>query len=267
MRGKIAKVLSVTALTSSLLGISAVANAADMPVKAPPAPQPAPPPFSWTGFYIGGNLGAGWSDRTVTDTLFGVDVTNQGNGARFIGGGQVGVNYQISNVVFGVEADFDWAANNNNASGGTVIAGDTFQVTSNNTWITTLAGRVGYAADHFLFADHALFYVKGGGGWIGNNGFTITNVTTGASVTTSSNNTDSGWLVGGGGEWAFADNWSVRIEYDFLGLNDRTLAVPPAVPVIGGDVFTLHDRNVQMVTVGLNYRFNWINNSTLATRY
>jgi outer membrane immunogenic protein len=239
------------------------AGAADMPVKAPPAPAPAPPPFSWTGFYIGGNLGAGWSDRTVNDTLFGVDITDQGNGATFIGGGQVGANYQINNFVLGVEADFDWAANNNNTGNGAVIAGDTFRVTSNNTWITTLAGRVGYAADRFLF------YVKGGGGWVGNSGFTITNVTTGTSLTTSNSNTDGGWLVGGGAEWAFADNWSARIEYDFLGLNDRTLAVPLTVPVIGGDVFTLHDRDVQMVTAGLNYRFNWFNwnNNTVNTRY
>jgi outer membrane immunogenic protein len=232
------------------------AGAAELPLKAPPAPTP--PPFSWTGFYIGGNVGVGWSNRTVSDTLFGVDISNQGNGATFVGGGQVGANYQINNFVLGVEADFDWAGNNNNP-GGIVIAGNTFQVTSNNTWVTTLAGRVGYAADRFLF------YVKGGGGWIGNNGFTVTNITTGTSVTTSSSNSDSGWLVGGGAEWAFADNWSWRIEYDFLGLSDRTLAVAPTVPVIGGDVFTLHDRNVQMVTLGVNYRFNWTNN-TVNTR-
>ncbi len=248
---------------SMALMLPLAARAADLPVKAPPAPAPTPPPFSWTGFYIGGNVGAGWSDRTVSDTLFGLDITNQGNGATFIGGGQIGANYQINNFVLGVEADFDWAANNSNSGGGVVIAGDTFRVMSNNTWVTTLAGRVGYAADRFLF------YVKGGGGWIGNSGFTVTNVTTGASLTTSNSNNDSGWLVGGGAEWAFADNWSVRLEYDFLGLNDRTLTVPLAVPVIGGDVFTLHDRDVQMVTVGLNYRFNWFNwnNNTVNTRY
>jgi outer membrane immunogenic protein len=235
------------------------AGAAELPVKAPPAP--VPPPFSWTGFYIGGNVGAGWSERTVNDDLFGVDITNQGNGATLIGGGQVGFNYQISNVVLGVEADFDWASNNNNTGNGAVIAGDTFQVTSNNTWITTLAGRLGYAADRFLF------YVKGGGGWIGNSGFTVTNVTTNTSVITSGA-TDSGWLIGGGGEWAFNDNWSARIEYDYLGLNNRSLTVAPTVPVIGGDVFTLHDRNVQMVTVGVNYRLNWFfNNNTVNTRY
>jgi outer membrane immunogenic protein len=256
---KIAKALCASALTSSLLGIAVVANAAELspPVyKAPPVV--APPPFSWTGFYIGANVGAGWSQGTVTDSLFGVDV-NQNNEASFIGGGQVGANYQINNFVFGVEADFDWAPNHNN-SVGAVIAGDSFQVTSNDRWITTLAGRAGIAADRFLF------YVKGGGGWVGNSGFTVTNLTTGTSVVGSNSNTDSGWLVGGGVEWAFADNWSARAEYNFLGLNDRTLVVPATVPVIGGDIFTLHDRDVQTFTVGVNYRFNW-NNNTVSAGY
>jgi outer membrane immunogenic protein len=264
MVAKIAKGLCASVLTSSLLGISAVANAADMPVKAPPAPTP-PPIFSWTGFYIGGNLGAGWSDRTVTDTVFGVNIdNNNGNNARFIGGGQVGFNYQINNFVIGVEADFDAVANNDNNSSGVVIAGNTFRANANDTFLTTVAGRIGYAW------DRVLFYGKGGGGWISNSGFTVTNVTTGASFTSGSGNTNSGWLAGGGIEWAFADNWSARIEYDFLGLNDRTLTVPLGVPVIGGDVFTLHDRDIQMVTFGVNYRLNWFfnnANNAVATRY
>ena len=60
-----------------------------------------------------------------------------------------------------------------------------------------------------------LFYGKAGGGWVGNDDFTINNLTTGTSIT-ASNNTNSGWLVGAGIEWAFAPNWSVKIEYDYL---------------------------------------------------
>lgn len=259
MSRKIEGVLCASVLASSLLGMSVAADAADIraPVyKAPPVV--APPPFSWTGFYIGANVGAGWNQGTVTDSLFGASFTNDSN-AVFVGGGQIGINYQINNFVFGVEGDFDWPANNNNSGGGTVIRGDTFQVTSNNRWITTLAGRAGIAADRWLF------YFKGGGGWVGNSGFTVTNVTTGTSVTSSGGNSNSGWLLGGGVEWAFADNWSVRAEYDFLGLSNRSLAVPATVPVIGGDVLTLHDRDVQMLTVGINYRFNW--NNALAANY
>ena len=96
----------------------------------------------------------------MTDTVFGIDFTgNDGNRARFMGGGQVGINYQINNFVIGVEADFDGVANNDNNSGGRVIAGDTIRVNSNDTWIATVAGRIGYAW------DRVLFYGKGGGGW------------------------------------------------------------------------------------------------------
>ena len=113
--------LRATALTSLLLGTSLAANAADLP-PAPRAPVPympaAIPVFSWTGFYIGGNVGGGWSRGNVVDSVFGVNFNN-GNSASFLGGGQVGGNYQIGAFVIGAEADFDWFANNNNSGNGT----------------------------------------------------------------------------------------------------------------------------------------------------
>ena len=70
-----------------------------------------------------------------------------------------------------------------------------------------------------------LFYGKAGGGWVGSDDFTITNLTTGASIT-GSNNSNSGWLVGVGIEWAFLPNWSAKVEYNFLGLDDRRFIAP-----------------------------------------
>src|SRR5215472_14356534 len=103
---------------ATLILAPAAASAADlrMPVKAPPAPMP--PPFSWTGFYIGGNLGGAWFRNDVTDT-FGLNFDNGNNNGVFIGGGQVGFNYQVGNYaggnfVWGLEWDFDGASNNNN---------------------------------------------------------------------------------------------------------------------------------------------------------
>jgi outer membrane immunogenic protein len=105
--------------------------------------------------------------------------------------------------------------------------------------------------------DHVLLYGKGGGAWVGSNNFTVTNVATGASVTFNNNNTITGWTAGAGLEWAFANNWTARVEYDYVGLNDISLTVPAGFPVVAGDVFTTHNRNIQMVTVGINYLFNW----------
>jgi opacity protein-like surface antigen len=71
-----------------------------------------------------------------------------------------------------------------------------------------------------------LFYGKARGGWVGSDNHTITNTVTGASIGGFSNNTNSGWLVGAGIEWALASNWSVKIEYDYLGLNSQTFTAP-----------------------------------------
>ena len=116
------KRILVTALLSFVAGGAALA--ADLPPAAPPPPRapavyvPAPAPFSWTGFYIGGNLGGGFNHGTITDTfdLFSWGLNNK---TTFVGGGQVGANYQFNSFVVGVEGDFDWFADNNNSGGGT----------------------------------------------------------------------------------------------------------------------------------------------------
>jgi outer membrane immunogenic protein len=233
------------------LGASCPAFAADLPVKAPPVPVMAPV-FSWTGFYIGGNVGGAWQQGNVSDTLLGVTFTNSNNNGVFIGGGQVGFNYQISNFVWGIEFDADWAANNNNNGVGVITPVGLIQVSSNNRWVSTAAARFGVAF------DRVLLYGKAGGGWVGANNFTITNLTTGVQLTgLNNNNTTTGWLLGAGVEWAFAQNWTVKIEYDYLGLNSRSIVVPFNSPFLAGDVFTTGNRNVQMAKVGFNYLFNW----------
>ena len=135
-------------------------------------------------------------------------------------------------------------------------------MTGDNRWVSTLAARVGFAL------ENVLFYGKAGGGWVGANSFTLTDLTSGVSVTGSSNNTISGWLVGGGLEWAFADNWSANFEYDYLGLGGRRFTIPAGSPLLlVGDTFTTGNRNVQTAKVALNYRFNWGSSSAVTTRY
>jgi outer membrane immunogenic protein len=218
------------------------AGAADMRVKAPLAP-PAPPPFSWSGFYIGGEFGGAWADGSVTDSNFGLSASTSHSG--FIGGGDIGFNWQTSNIVFGVEADFDWTSLSATGNGVFIPTVGTLQGSANTDSIATLAGRLGVAT-----VNQMLFYVKGGGGWVRNNA-SITNLNTGASI--SASNTNSGWLLGGGLEWAFAPNWSTKLEYDYLRLNSWSFN---GVVLFPNDTFTVN-RNIQMLKVGLNYRFNW----------
>ena len=232
------------------LMIPVAAGAADMKVKAPAAPPP-PPPFSWNGFYIGGELGGAWSNGTVTDSLFGLSAST--SHAGWLAGGVVGYNYQTSNIVFGVEGDFDWTSISATGNGVLTPLG-LLQASAKTDWVSSLAGRIGIAA------DRALFYVKGGGAWVGNSA-SITNLTTGASA--SASNTNNGWLLGGGLEWAFASsNWSAKFEYDYI--NRRSWSWNSVL--LPGETFTAN-RNISEFKIGLNYRFGGNPVEPVVTRY
>jgi opacity protein-like surface antigen len=107
-------------------------------------------------------------------------------------------------------------------------------------WVATLAARLGWAADRWLF------YTKVGGGWTRINASVLTPA--GFTVATG-NATNSGWLVGAGVEYAFAPNWTAKLEYNYLGLSDKTFAttIPPFAVTVSPDV--------QLLKVGFNYKF------------
>lgn len=242
------KLLVATSGLAAVLALPLAATAADLP--AAPAPV-LPPPFSWTGFYVGGNIDTYSAQQSnVTDRLLGVNLASGTNNGGFIGGGQVGFNYQIGRVVLGAEADIDAVVNNKNDDSGAPTAIGTIQLATNTRWISTAAARFGVAWDHWLI------YGKAGGGWVGNNSVTVTNLTTGASFSTASS-TNAGWLVAAGFEWASIYHWTVRIEYDYLGLGSPTVTVPATAPFLAGDTITYNSRNIQMVKMGFNYLFNW----------
>jgi outer membrane autotransporter protein len=201
-------------------------------------PVPLPARLPWTGFYIGGNIGGAWSTSTLSDNHTNVSFDRDNNG--FIGGVQIGYNYQIRNLVLGVEWDFDWTSID--TSGNVNIPGivGPLHASADTEWITTLAGRVGLAL------DRTLVYIKVGGGWVRNEA-SITQLTTGVSVSTS--NTSGAWLVGGGIEYAIAPNWTAKFEYDFLGLSDKTL------PGFAATRALELERDMQQVKVGINYKF------------
>src|SRR5262249_34840995 len=149
-------------------------------------------------------IGGAWSHTTITDTASGAALGFDNSG--FIGGGQVGFNYQVNNFVFGVEWDIDGTSIDRTGPAVATAFG-TLQAHASTDWISTLTGRLGLAFDRWLI------YAKGGGAWV-QNSVTLTNLTHAASVTAS--NTNSGWTAGVGAEWAFAGPWSAKIEYDHI---------------------------------------------------
>jgi outer membrane immunogenic protein len=130
------------------------------------------------------------------------------------------------------------------------VVGGPFFVTSDNRWISTIAARFGFAA------DRALFYGKAGGGWVGTNNLTVTNLATGGVLTGTNSQSRSGFLLGAGVEYAITNNWTIKAEYDYLGVGNRTFVVPVGSPFLAGDTFTSRSRNVQEFKVGFNYLFN-----------
>ena len=230
------------------------ANAADLGRPPPPVtPIPAYIPFSWTGFYIGGNVGVAWTPKGEFSDSLGNFFDGASQSTVFTGGGQVGANYQVNYwLVVGVEAEFNWLTDHNNKSNAVFIPTvGNIQVAADSRWITTLAARFGVVA-----TERALFYVKGGGGWVADNQFTVTNETTGGSFSASNSNNVGGWLAGAGFEYAFAPNWTAKVEYDFLGLSNTSFTMPAgAFGFSRGDTFSTSNRDLQMLTVGFNYLF------------
>jgi opacity protein-like surface antigen len=127
--------------------VSLSVRAADMPVKAPPVYTP---PYNWSGFYLGANLGGAWTNGSLN-----IPGNNLSGGiTEFIGGVQAGYNFQAGHLLFGVEGDFDGAT-----FGHLALPTPTLGSVSQN-WIGTVAGRVG------LVEDRWLVYGKFGGGWV-----------------------------------------------------------------------------------------------------
>jgi outer membrane immunogenic protein len=247
------KALRKCAIAALLLAAPADAFAADMGTRIPPplttttaaAPAPIPYLYSWTGFYVGGNIGGGWESTTVDDPFLGVSFSNNRSG--FIGGGQVGYNWQLSpQFVVGVEGTFDGADIRSTDTGTSLFgatAGDLLASSAKVDWIATVAARFGLAANNWLF------YGKVGGGWVHD---TVTLADLSApGLFTSQSDSKGGWLAGAGIEYGITQNWTVRVEYDHLGLNSTTGQGPTFDPFDTANI----SRHFDMVTAGLNYKF------------
>jgi outer membrane immunogenic protein len=222
--------------TSGLIALVAAPTlAADMSAPFTAAPVPA---FNWTGFYLGANLGLLGSNFFITDAAA-ASTFNLVNSNGFMGGGQVGYNFQAGTFVFGVEFDGDGTTLKLHTSFLPTPAGSLLQGSATTPWVTTLAGRLGLAAGPWLF------YGKGGAGWVDNR-VVFTDLTTGLSATTT--NATVGWLAGGGVEYAIVPNWTVKFEYDHIGVKDWTAGSP-----VAGDTINVH-RNVDLFKTGFNYK-------------
>lgn len=233
---------SVFVALFSILRISA-SGAADLPLKAPiKAPLPV---LSWTGCYVGANIGGGWADKDYTDPLAlpPANILGSHTANGWVGGGQVGCDYQVGSWVFGARG----MGQATNLKGTHLALLEDFLNTS-IPWLATATARVGYTV-----RPNLLLYAQGGAAWVRDHETKVDLVT--GLLEGTADVTRSGWTVGAGAEYLITTNWSVFAEYNYMDFGTkRTIYTTPDIPPA---FFPLDIRQrVQTVLVGVNFRFN-----------
>jgi opacity protein-like surface antigen len=201
--------------------------------------------YQWTGFYIGGQLGAGWgSTRWAFDGVGATDMHAEG----FLGGGDIGFNYQVGQWVFGVEGS---VSRTNIRAVAPCPTGFFYNCEAEMNWLSTVTGRIGYA-----YWDRLLVYAKGGAAiahdrdtFVCNTGAlpTISTVTLVGCPSRSDSNTKAGWTVGWGSEFGLTPNISVNGEISYFNLGSEHANLAGMAAEIQRDGF--------ISTIGLRFRF------------
>ena len=244
---------------------SAPALAADMPAKAPVYSAPvAAPVFNWTGFYVGLDAGGASATQDVSDVACATCNTDPASGtlkgSSFIGGVYAGYNWQFAPTwVAGIEADWSWTRLNATTTAPQTTGGSVDPLPQINSWsrnvkwLASLRGRIGITP-----TPTALLYVTGGAAWNGTDYSAQDIFSSGCNncALTSFSKTKSGYVIGGGGEWApWANNWLLRAEYLYYHFSGETSTVGlvgfPTLPV----TFSWGDLSIQEVRVGAAYKF------------
>ena len=176
----------------------------------------------WDGFYLGINGGYGWSDNESFDT-FAFDIDPEGG----FGGGQIGFNVVTGRLLLGAEADIQGA----DISDRSVVGGTS--LTTNIDYFGTVRGRLGFVS------DRTLIYGTAGYAWAD-----VDATASAGGLSISADDTLSGYVVGGGVEYALTDQWSTKLEYQYIDLEDERLNATDKL-----------DNDFHTVRVGLNYRF------------
>jgi outer membrane immunogenic protein len=231
-----------------LAGVAAVAlgsgaQAADLGVpRGAVAGAVMAPVFSWTGFYLGGQIGYGWLNGSSTFTP-GAAPTLAVRSSGVFGGVHVGYNYQINNFVLGAEADIEYSGIRGTQAS---LAGATSGGIFDSRWQGSLRARLGVAA------DRALFYVTGGVAFAD---FRLAGGPAPAAAIgplQGYTTTRAGWTLGAGVEYAFTPNWTARVEYRYANYGSVSADLGPLYPGVVQRT-SLHTHTVRL---GVSYLFS-----------
>jgi outer membrane immunogenic protein len=225
-------------------GFPSAASAADLPAQTYPAAPAAGPlvTYNWTGRHVGGHVGGV------------LGISRNFSAVGFVGGGQFGRDYEFApGWVAGVEGRAAWSSLKNshasriiNRNTGITIPS---QLTLSNDLLVSATARLGYS-----FADRWLVFVRGGAAWTQEKMDDALTTPGGIAVDPSATNTRTGWTAGTGVEYAFSQNWSVRLEYNYLDFGSHGTRVTSATNNTFVNVTSLDDKIHELV-IGLNYHF------------
>jgi outer membrane immunogenic protein len=209
------------------LALASAAGAADLPGRYPAPVTKAPSyygPYNWTGLYLGINGGGGWGTSAW-------DSTGDFNVSGGLIGGTMGYNWQSNGLVFGLEGDLDWTNIN-----GKTLAFCTLGCKTSNSWLATVRGRVGVAFDRFMP------YITGG--------LAVGDISARTPLLPGKSETNAGWTVGAGLEFALLGNWTAKAEYLYVDLGTFNCGLSCGAAVTDNVSFTSH-----LLRGGINYRF------------
>ena len=239
------------------VAITGAASAADMAVKAPPPPPPPPP--GWQGFYIGGNVGAGWADTRFTGDpvlgdhflLPGQSVSTGWGDANVVGGIQLGYNWQWDRVVLGIEGTYS-GSDVSNSTGiivDPVFLGQNIRLNSKIDQYATIVGRLGFAP-----TNSWMIYGRGGyaAGHIKTHPEDFFPLPDTLQHFSDGSAWHNGWTAGVGFEYKWLQNWVVGVEYDyyeFENKNQSNAFIQTTGGAIGAPTFYSENIRPKMQTV------------------
>jgi len=267
------KGVAIAALTAAS---TMAAQAADLPTRKEAPPVFVPPPFTWTGFYIGLNAGGVIGSGNRTTSLYAPGIAswiatyypnNLGSSpSGFIGGGQAGYNWQTGAFVLGVETDFDGTTLSKTFNYtspafavGTPFPGDILSVNAkaNLDWLGTTRARLGFVATP---DNRLMIYATGGvayGG--GSSNFSAFDTRNDFFLSGSPSSSRVGWTIGAGAEYAITNNITIKGEYLYYNLGSTTFTSIPTgafATAFPGIVATnKYEFDGSIVRAGVNYKF------------
>jgi outer membrane immunogenic protein len=248
--------MKIDLLTSVAVVSLAVATPA---LAAPPSAQI----YNWTGFYAGGNAGYSWglakTNVTFADLGEGTPTSSSSTTSLngFIGGMQAGYNWQHSNWIYGIEADFQGSGERGSAAFNSFYSSDGEGFTLNQTrdskiqWFGTVRGRIGWLVD-----SKTMFYGTGGlaYGKVSVSGTVSDPENTGNVFGYGSSRVNVGFAVGGGIEGAFRDSkqWTWKLEYLYMDLGSLS---GTSIEQIAGNPYSWNTKFTDhILRAGFNYR-------------